>query len=108
LFTWSSPALNGILGACHALEIGFVFGTIDDQFCGTGPEAEKLSEKIQEAWVTFARTGNPSCNRLGKWLPYGQNRTTMILGKACSLEDDPMSEERKAWNKLDFIMTKPI
>ena len=27
LFTWPSPAMGGVLGSCHALELGFVFGT---------------------------------------------------------------------------------
>ncbi|MEJ0043684.1 MAG: hypothetical protein WDM81_16340 [Rhizomicrobium sp.] len=26
-FDWPSPFLNGALGACHALELGFTFGT---------------------------------------------------------------------------------
>ncbi len=29
LFTWPSPAAGGMLGSCHALELGFVFGTND-------------------------------------------------------------------------------
>ena len=35
LFTWESPALGGFLGSCHALEIPFVFGRLDD--AATGP-----------------------------------------------------------------------
>ena len=41
LFTWPSPAAKGALGSCHALELGFVFGTNHipgmPQFAGTGP-----------------------------------------------------------------------
>jgi len=29
LFTWESPAFEGVLGSCHALEIPFVFGSLD-------------------------------------------------------------------------------
>jgi len=108
LFTWKSPAQNGALGACHALDIGFVFGILDDQFFGAGPAAEKLSEKMQAAWLAFAKTGNPSCEGLGSWKPYGEKRTTMILGEECYLEEDPMGEERKAWDNLDFLVTKPL
>jgi para-nitrobenzyl esterase len=67
LFNWKSPALRGRLGACHALEIGFVFGNYEKSFCGTGPDADALSRKIQDAWTTFAYTGDPSCKSLTTW-----------------------------------------
>ena len=65
LFTYKSPVMGGIFGACHALEMGFVFGTHDDFFCGTGPAADELSRCIQEAWTAFARTGRPDCSCMG-------------------------------------------
>ena len=49
LFTWRSPALGGLLGSCHALEIPFVFGTLTtpgvERFTGEGPEALALSRE---------------------------------------------------------------
>jgi para-nitrobenzyl esterase len=108
LFTWKSPVMNGLLGSCHALEIGFVFGNYDAAFCGTGPEADALSQKIQDAWTAFARTGNPSCQSIGKWEPYGERRTTMILDKVCRLENAPYEEERSVWDTFKMLFTKPI
>jgi para-nitrobenzyl esterase len=98
LFTYKSPVLGGVLGACHALEMSFVFGTHDDQFCGSGPEADNLSETIQDAWTSFARAGNPSCAALGDWAVYGDDRMTMILDTQCRLEPAPYEEERRAWD----------
>jgi para-nitrobenzyl esterase len=98
LFTYKSPVFGGVLGACHALEMGFVFGTHDDLFCGTGPEADRLSETMQDAWTSFARTGNPSCAALGEWPGYGDARMTMILDTQCRLEPAPYEEERQAWD----------
>jgi para-nitrobenzyl esterase len=97
LFTWKSPALDGLLGACHALELGFVFGTYDAQFCGKGPDAERLSQRMQDAWLAFARTGKPTCPSLGEWPEYGEGRRTMLLGSDCRLEEAPYEEERRAW-----------
>jgi len=97
LFAWKSPALGGALGACHALEVGFVFGTHDALFCGSGPEADRLSRTMQDAWIAFARTGNPSCSGIGAWPPYGERRLTMMLGKQCSVQEAPYEEERLAW-----------
>ena len=108
LFTWKSPMMGGVLGACHALEIGFVFGNFDDNFCGSGPAAEALSRKMQDAWFSFARTGDPSCESLGKWEPYCENRTTMIFDMECRVEQAPYEEERAIWDTFDMLFTMPI
>jgi len=100
LFTWKSPALGGILGACHALELGFLFGNLEPNFSGSGPEAEALARNIQDAWLAFARTGNPSCQSLGMWPQYGANRETMFLGAECQVVKDPLAEERRAWESI--------
>ncbi|HSW58786.1 MAG TPA: carboxylesterase/lipase family protein [Dehalococcoidales bacterium] len=101
LFTWESPAMNGALGACHALEIGFVFGDPEPTFCGSGPDVDKLSDEIQRAWSAFARTGNPSIPQLGDWPQYSAKRETMILGKISHVEEAPYEEERAIWDKIE-------
>jgi para-nitrobenzyl esterase len=108
LFSRKSPVLGGALGACHALEIGFVFGNYEESFCGTGPEVETLSRQIQDAWTAFARTGNPSCASLGEWKGYGSSQTTMILDTRCRMEDAPYNEEKSVWDGLGLLFTKPI
>ena len=108
LFTWKSPVMGGVLGACHALEVGFVFGNHDASFCGSGPEADVLSAKIQDAWTSFARTGDPSCASVGKWEPYGDAKATMILDETCRMENAPYEEERGVWDTFEMLFTKPI
>ena len=100
LFTWRSPAFDGALGACHALELGFVFGTYEQNFCGKGPAADTLARKIQDGWVAFARNGDPSCESLGTWPTYRERRETMILGETCHLEEAPYDEERRGWELI--------
>jgi para-nitrobenzyl esterase len=97
LFTWPSPSPG--IGSCHALELPFVFGTLDskgaDAFAGSGPAAEALATTVQDAWLSFARTGDPG------WPAYDLGaRPTMILGERCEVVDDPMSAERGAWEGL--------
>jgi para-nitrobenzyl esterase len=99
LFDWVSPVMGGVFGACHGLEIGFVFGTNDATFCGTGPEADKLSASMQAAWLSFARTGKPVSPGLGDWPQYGAKRETMILGKNPHVENAPLEAERAVWDK---------
>jgi para-nitrobenzyl esterase len=97
LFTWPSPAPG--IGSCHGVELPFVFGTLDskgaDAFAGSGPAAEALTERVQDAWLAFARTGDPA------WPAYDPaTRPTMLLGETCEVVDDPMSAERAAWAGL--------
>ncbi len=105
LFTYASPARGGSLGACHALEMPFVFGTTgaptQDRFAGTGPDVERLSANMMDAWLSFAKTGRPGHESLGAWAPYdATRRNTMIFDRTSAAEDDPFSEERKAIEAL--------
>lgn len=100
LFDWSSPIAQ--LGAAHAIEVPFVFATLDapmiDMFAGGGPDAERLSKLVQGAWVAFARTGDPSTADLGAWPAFdGHRRTTMVLGREPHVEDSPRSDELACW-----------
>jgi para-nitrobenzyl esterase len=107
LFNWASPLMNGNLGSCHALDLGFVFGTLDGNFTGSGEEAWALSRKIQDAWTSFARHGNPRCESLGEWKLYGERGETMILGKQCMLAEDPYDKERRAWEPFPDSVLGP-
>ncbi len=105
LFTWPSPAFDGSLGSCHAVEIAFVFGTLNtqfmDQMCGQGPEADKLSEKMMNTWISFARSGNPNHPGIPQWPPYKmKNRSTMLMGHEFTVEDSIFEQERKAWDGI--------
>lgn len=100
LFCWESPVAT--LGAAHAIELPFVFGTFDapmiEWFAGTGPEAFRLSEQVQDAWVSFARRGDPSTEALGSWPRYDTStRATMILGEQCRIERGPRADELAIW-----------
>ncbi len=105
LFTWPSPLMEGKLGSFHTLEIPFVFGMLDDpiwsEFTGAGKEAKKLSEKIMDSWIAFARTGNPSHSGIPEWPKYNtEKRSTMILGKEIKVVDDPYGKERMVWDGI--------
>jgi para-nitrobenzyl esterase len=105
IFTWPSPIREGSLGAFHGLEMPFVFGTCDipsmEDLTGKGPEVISLSEKMMDAWITFARTGNPNHEGIPEWAPYNVNtRTTMFFGKEIKSIDAPFDRERAAWDGL--------
>jgi para-nitrobenzyl esterase len=105
-FDWSSTFLGGLMGACHALDIGFTFGThnkgIAGAFFGTGVEAETLARGMMEAWVAFARTGDPSTPATGVWPRYDSaTRPTMILGDgAPHVVELPNEARLRAWDAV--------
>ncbi len=80
----------------------FVFGTFDaglGQLAGDGPEARELSGKMQDAWLAFARTGDPATKSLPAWYRYEPGkRLTMVLDRKCELVSAPQEPERAFWD----------
>ena len=98
LFTWKAPLRDGMFGAFHGIDSGFLWGTHNPEVVGPSPAADILSRNMQDAWLAFARTGDPSCERLGEWPVYRECRETMILGERCSVQEAPFEEERRIWD----------
>jgi len=104
LFAWSSPALRGRLGACHAVELPFVFGTLDApgmaRFAGSGPAAEALSARVIDLWAAFAR-GRPLETAFTGWAPWRPApRSTLRLDAAPAVVEAPLEAERRVWTEL--------
>jgi para-nitrobenzyl esterase len=107
LFTYESPAMRGALRSCHALDLPFMFGTLDgpgqDRFAGTGERVHALSRRMMDVWLTFARTGDPSLREVpgGNWPAYQpEQRPTMVFDLESGLQSAPYEEERAAWTGL--------
>jgi para-nitrobenzyl esterase len=103
LFAWHSPALGGKLGAPHTVEIPFVFDNTDIPKVMTsgGPEVQELAAKVSEAWIQFARSGNPNHKGLPNWPAYTtRERATMVFNNTCQVVNDFGGEERKLWESL--------
>jgi para-nitrobenzyl esterase len=101
-FTWRSPLHGGRLGACHALDVPFALGTFSlpkvRDFAGCGPDAERLAHAMMDAWVAFARRGDPSHPGIPAWPAYAApRRATLELGAACRVVAAPGEERRRAF-----------
>lgn len=89
LFTWQSPVLDGNYKSLHCMEIPFVFDNIArcEQMTGGTPEAYALANKVSQAWISFAYTGNPNHKGLPKWEAYKpDNGITMIFDNVCEIK----------------------
>ncbi|MDQ0993666.1 carboxylesterase/lipase family protein [Streptomyces sp. V3I7] len=101
-FAWRSPQFKESLGACHALELPFVFDRLDDPSYAPllGPRPpQPLADAMHTAWVAFAKTGAPG------WPPYEPiGRTTMVFGSGEEPDSgpvgDPRGMERGVWEGL--------
>ena len=105
LFTYKSPLQGGIFGATHALEVPFVFGTLDDIEIGIYPKRDeintKISEQMMDSWISFARIGNPNHEGIPEWPTYDiKNRSTILFGNETKVERDPLREERLAIERI--------
>jgi para-nitrobenzyl esterase len=92
-FAWPSPV--GGLGACHSMEIPFVFDNLSargaERALGTAPPAA-LAGQMHAAWVAFARDGDPG------WRAFDDSYPVMIFDAAGGgVQDDPRGEERRVW-----------
>lgn len=101
-FDWETPVLNGKLKTPHALEISFAFDntTKSARFTGGGADAAALADKMSDAWIAFARTGNPNTPKLPKWPAYnGNERPTMVFSNQSAIVNDPDKTTRLAMEK---------
>jgi para-nitrobenzyl esterase len=105
LFDWAPPVIGARLGACHGVDLPFVFGTLRQPLLrplwGSTRGAYRLSQRMQRAWIEFARSGCPAHDELPDWPRYTvERRSTMTLGNEFGLRDDPHERARGFWGEI--------
>ena len=87
LFSWRAPDV----GAFHAVDLPFTFGTFDADgwgaFVGVDDDARALSRALRDAWAAFARDGAP---------PWPARPSTMVFDRASRVVDDPLGPRLSA------------
>ncbi len=104
-FDWESPAFGGVLGAAHAMDIPFVWNTLDAplsrMFTGDSPDRQELADLMHAAWASFIRSGTPAAALLPAWPTYDlERRTTMIWSSDPHVVDDPQGQVRALWKQV--------
>ena len=104
-FDWQSPAFGGVLGAAHAVELPFVWNTLDPEisrrFTGDSPSRQPLADLMHASWAVFIRSGNPAIASLPAWPPYDLERhATMTFSDVPHVVDDPQGQVRALWKHV--------
>lgn len=100
MYYWSEPSAIAFRGACHAVELAYVFGNTNETIYTGKPADRVLSERIMNIWADFARTGNPSCDDL-VWERYDRKlRATMVLCRTPQLKYDVLKRQRELLSPL--------
>ena len=80
--------------AQHTDDIGLAFGTVPD----ATPAQSAMSDIVMDAFVRFARTGNPG------WDAYElDQRSTMIFDTDSRMEQNPRAWERELFARVPYI-----
>ena len=97
-FTWETPVEGGQLRSPHTIEIPFAFDNVKiSRITGSGPDAMALADKVSDAWIAFARTGNPNTGKLPHWPVFNaKDRATMVINNESKVLSDPIREQRVA------------
>jgi para-nitrobenzyl esterase len=97
-FDWEAPGI----GAAHAVDVPFTFGTFDrdgwGEAVGADARAERLSRAMRDAWCAFAAAGDPSHPGIPAWPTHDPaTRPTLLLDAECRLAHDPDGAARAVW-----------
>ena len=96
VYAWEYP-INGGTTSFHCSELAFCFHALSvpqiKTATGGGPVALALQDKVSQAWINFAKTGNPSQPGL-EWKPYTKEDPQAMVfdtvSQSVSLRDDKL------------------
>jgi para-nitrobenzyl esterase len=105
-FDWKPPLAPRRVGACHSLELAFVFGTLRTRWLrplfGVSPRAVNLSSRMQDAWLSFARDGDPNSHGELSWPGYTSGRGLAKLFGGRDEHDRAMDPAlRQFWDAVE-------
>jgi para-nitrobenzyl esterase len=102
-FSWETPVNGGKMHSPHAIEIPFVFDNteLSARYTGGGARPAALADKMSDAWIAFARTGNPNTPKWPAWTPYdADHHATLVINDKTEVVNDPTRERRIAMQEI--------
>ncbi len=101
-FDWQTPVLDGRPMAFHCSELAFVFDNAArcENMTGNGPAARALAAMMSQAWIHFARNGDPNHPGLPHWKPFdAATAGTMVFDDVCAFREHLDDETQKLVNE---------
>ena len=99
-FNEPSPLLDGTLGAYHASELPYVFGSANKKifkdFCSE--KSDEISNFFQVSWTQFAKTGSPS-SHLMDWDVYENNSSIAYINSTPKIKTFKNKDRIKLLNE---------
>ena len=108
MYTWLEPVGEPVYGACHGCEVCYVLNTGRQIKDGNAPDT-LLASRVQQMWVNFATTGNPSIQG-HHWPAYEttQRASMMIARDILEVENDRLGNQRRLIAPLMREYISPI
>jgi para-nitrobenzyl esterase len=103
---WQTPVDGGKWKAPHTLDIPLVFdnAAYGASMVGRGPEAQWMADLMSDAWIAFARTGNPATPHFPSWPRFElDRRATMVFDLYPQVVDDPRGAERRLFAPVPYV-----
>ena len=100
---WETPVDGGKWRSPHALEIGFVFDNVakSESMSGIGSDQQRIADLMSEAWLAFARTGDPNNALLPQWPTYDAvKRASLVFDLELTVVEDWHGTERALFTTL--------
>jgi para-nitrobenzyl esterase len=93
--------VNAQLRSPHAIDVPLVFNNVAASAgIAAAPNSQAVADQMSDAWIAFARTGNPSSKSLPTWPAYDlTRRANMIFNAKSRVVDDYNKEAREFWEK---------
>ena len=99
-YFWTFPGEDKKQGACHAIELSSVFNNLQETIYTGNNVNRNLAEEIQQMWVNFAKTGNPSTEQ-HQWPAYTRDKQiTLMLGETIRVKENLFSRRTEIIEKL--------
>ena len=103
--TWRTPIEGGRRMTPHSLDLPFAFDNVGKGRAMVGEptdDTRALAHAISEAWLAFARSGDPNHAALPRWQPYDLvKRPVMLFDVPPRAAEDPQRDERLAMERYE-------
>ncbi len=107
MYYWAKPSNVRYMGSCHAVELAYVFGNLNETIYTGIPADPMLSRQAQDLWINFARTGRPELPEL-TWPAYDtRDRQTLKFEEKPSVVSDILGDQRELLSPLLYAWVNP-